>query len=318
MFKTLSFLLLLSVGLVAIVVGTIVNVDGIEVQAGGANAAENYIVQEYNENAREESIVDISNEYLAETSETVEPEELEVVGSNDEYAVDYESAELSNAETSEVQASAAPAPEPASIPEINYFAEPITKYATTNLNVRSGPGTNYDRVSGLSFRHSVEIVGESDNWLVTSNGDFIYGRLLTDTQPPVPVTPVAPSASTTTTDAAGRIIRWSTWHANTGEQAQVSACTGGLTLHRSVADFVGYRYFALHRGCGGYRQLRLNVGDYMQIDGVTYQLISERTARSGLSSEVYQFLDTGYDAAIQTTLPEGGGNNRVVGLRRIG
>lgn len=71
----------------------------------------------------------------------------------------------SDATEAEPAQAAAPAPKPASSDE--YEA-----YATTNVNLRSGPGTSYDTIGSLGTDENVTVIGEDGGWLnvVISNG----------------------------------------------------------------------------------------------------------------------------------------------------
>jgi len=193
--------------------------------------------------------------------------------------------------------------------KINYFETPRIMYATTNLNIRYGPGTGYDRVGGLGFRNSIEIVGETNGWLVTANDNFIHAPLLSETQPPAPVVNTNSNSGSSTSG-----VNWRTWVANSGGQEAISACTGGLTLFDAN---VGFPFYALHRHCGGQRMLNVPVGGIIQIGETRFEVISSHRVYTGHGMD--WMIGSGYDAAIQTTLPPtGSGVNRMVGLRRIG
>ncbi len=70
-----------------------------------------------------------------------------------------------DADGSQPNQGAATAPRPASSDE--YEAA-----ATTNVNLRSGPGTSYDTIGSLGTNENVTVIGEDSGWLnvVISNG----------------------------------------------------------------------------------------------------------------------------------------------------
>ena len=69
-----------------------------------------------------------------------------------------------------------------------------TMYATTSVNVRSGPGTKYSIVGGLNRSDMVKRTGESGKWIrVAYNGieGYVYGKYLSDTDlDTLPVYPI--------------------------------------------------------------------------------------------------------------------------------
>lgn len=67
----------------------------------------------------------------------------------------------------------------------------ITVYATTAINVRSGPGTNYDIVKGLNAGDQIDVIAETSNgWYKTYNGNYVSKEYVSEKKP---------SATTTTT-----------------------------------------------------------------------------------------------------------------------
>lgn len=72
-----------------------------------------------------------------------------------------------------------------------------TMYAPQVINVRSGPGTDYDKLGVVYANSAVTVVGSSGDWLAVSyNGQtgFILASLLSDTQPQT-TTSAAPAAT---------------------------------------------------------------------------------------------------------------------------
>ena len=67
----------------------------------------------------------------------------------------------------------------------------ITVYATTAINVRSGPGTNYDVVKGLNQGDQIDVIAVTSNgWYKTYNGNYVSKEYVSEKKP---------SATTTTT-----------------------------------------------------------------------------------------------------------------------
>lgn len=65
-------------------------------------------------------------------------------------------------------------------------SDSYTMYAPQVINVRSGPGTDYDKMGVVYANSAVTVVGSSGDWLAVSyNGQtgFILSGLLTDTEP---------------------------------------------------------------------------------------------------------------------------------------
>ena len=70
----------------------------------------------------------------------------------------------------------APAPKPA--PEAKPTAsEPNSyqAYVTTNLNLRSGPGTSYDTIGGVGINESITVLEEDSSWLKVQLSDGTEG-----------------------------------------------------------------------------------------------------------------------------------------------
>lgn len=85
----------------------------------------------------------------------------------DDYAEDYKAWRIENCGTGFKQAEAGEA-DGATIPEYGFTAVDETLYAKGNVNLRSGPGTSYDKVGSLSTGNMVHRVGigtgTADGW----------------------------------------------------------------------------------------------------------------------------------------------------------
>ena len=69
-------------------------------------------------------------------------------------------------------------------------------YATTTLNVRSGPGKEYDRVKQLNEGDAIDVVAKTENgWYKTINGNYVLQSLTTTDKPTTTTTTPFPSAS---------------------------------------------------------------------------------------------------------------------------
>ena len=74
-----------------------------------------------------------------------------------------------------------------------YYTED-TRYATTSVNVRSGPGTKYSIVGGIKRGDRVEWLGSEGKWGRVRYGGmicYVYGKYLSDTDlSTLPVYPI--------------------------------------------------------------------------------------------------------------------------------
>ena len=155
--------------------------------------------EELTEDVSEEVSETVSEETSAETSEEVSEEVLEETTEEVSEETSVETSETPSEEVSE---------EPA------YTVEPMsaTMYAQRSVNVRKGPGTEYDRVGSLTTNQEVAVTGKaSTDWYeISYNGEVAYvsnnylGNEKVVVQPtPAPTTPSAPEATTPATPDAG-------------------------------------------------------------------------------------------------------------------
>ncbi|MCI2043866.1 MAG: SH3 domain-containing protein [Mageeibacillus sp.] len=83
----------------------------------------------------------------------------------------------------------------------------LTVYASSSLNVRSGPGTEYDVVKSLNPGDEIDVIAVTSNgWYKTYNGNYVSAEHTTDVAPtdtPAPTpTPKPTSASTARSTSA--------------------------------------------------------------------------------------------------------------------
>lgn len=131
-----------------------------------------------------ESSVSPSETDESQPSETVEPTESSPAS------------ETSETETSESATTSQTTTE-TTIGESEFY---LAVYATSTLNVRSGPGTEYDVVKQLNPGDQIDVIAITTNgWYKTYNGNYVSIQHTTDVAPtntPTP-TPRPTSASTT-------------------------------------------------------------------------------------------------------------------------
>ncbi len=150
------------------------------------------------EEVSEEVSEAVSEETSVETSEAVSEEVSEEVKEEVSEEVSEEtSAETPETPSEEVPEETAPA----------YTVEPMsaTMYAQRSVNVRKGPGTEYDRVGSLTTNQEVAVTGKaSTGWYeISYNGEVAYvsNSYLGNEKVVVQTTPTTPSAPETTTPA---------------------------------------------------------------------------------------------------------------------
>ena len=143
--------------------------------AGGCSKQAEPVIAESKEETPEpeESTPEESEESLEPTpSPTVEPTEEPVEESSESEEVEQEESE----------------------PDLGYEIIPIdevTMYATTNCNLRGGPGTQYDKVGSLSYAQEIVYNGKVEDgdklWLVLKTDDgstqMVSGSLVSRDKP---------------------------------------------------------------------------------------------------------------------------------------
>lgn len=81
-------------------------------------------------------------------------------------------------------AAATGTPTTAPTPAVTYTSESVHYYVTADLTVRTGPGTNYDKVSSLTSGDEVDSIAISSNgWVKLAEGQYVIDDYLSKTPP---------------------------------------------------------------------------------------------------------------------------------------
>ena len=131
--------------------------------------------------------------------------------------------------------------------ESNYTVTPMTAtlYAQQAVNLRQGPGTNYDKTGSLSTNQSVEVTGYTDvasgKWYQLSNGSFVSSKYLS-TDKVVIKTPTNNNSSNSSNNSTNN-------SSNSGGSNQSSSSSEGQTVTGPTGN-----------GSGSSRENRGNAG----------------------------------------------------------
>lgn len=104
--------------------------------------------------------------------------------------------------------------------------------------------------------------------------------------------------------AAAPAPAWKTYVSNSGSQATIDLCAGGLTSFRAEDGhaYFAVPYLAIHNNCGGSPILKLSAGDLVVISGGgvdgTYKVVDSRDVSQGSTSDAVAGL--GGDVYLQT------------------
>lgn len=122
--------------------------------------------------------------------------------------------------------------------ESNYTVTPMTAtmYAQQAVNLRQGPGTNYDKTGSLSTNQSVEVTGYTDvasgKWYQLSNGSFVSSKYLSTDK-------VAVQAPTTNTNNKSSNSSTNNSSNSGGSNQSSSSSSEGQTVTGPTGDGSG-------------------------------------------------------------------------------
>ena len=169
-----------------------------------AQAASSEISEEETAETSEETAeTGLAPVIVSETSETTEQDASETSGTSSE------------AEATTTTVSNGPV-------ESEYY---LTVYASQSINLRSGPGTEYDVVRTLDAGEQIDVIAVTDNgWYKTYNGNYVSSSY-TQTEP-IATTAATTAATTVQTTAAATT-------ASTTAAQQSSSDSSGMTYYGS-------------------------------------------------------------------------------------
>ena len=201
-------------------------------------------IEEFNYNM---GSINTGYEYI-EPTETTEAEEISGNGTGDIYETTEEDNQIED-EASQAIAEATKADEQlqseagqTTSEESNYTITPMTAtlYAQQAVNLRQGPGTNYDKTGSLSTNQSVEVTGyvETSNgqWYQLSDGAFVSSKYLKDTKVSTTTTTNNTKPSTNTNSTSNSNSTGSTSNNTTSQPTQSS---GEQTVTGATGDGSG-------------------------------------------------------------------------------
>ena len=183
------------------------------------------------ESAESSLAVQESLEELASSSETTETSADELAPAIASETVTEETAETleaTDAEAAVTEETAAAATDPDAV-EVFY----AHVYASTDINLRTGPGTGYDIVREIHMGEAIDVTGRTGSgWYRTYSGNYVLISLTSEE--PVATTAgatTATAAATTAAQTAQTTQPMPTTPANTEANTAGSANTDGMTYY---------------------------------------------------------------------------------------
>lgn len=177
-----------------------------------------------------------------------------------------------------------------------------TRFATTSVNVRKGPGTNYDIVRTVSRGTKVCVVSTTNGWSLLEDGTYINANYLTDTRSNAVYnwTSVQHDESyyeyaLVTKDGPGA------WFMD-ADNCQAEVDNGYLSDY--IYTEAGTHFYAVEsRTSMGKAVQNLQVGDLVTIDGVTIMIDGAVYGNYNTGNANSMWAEAGYQTGIQTCIP---------------
>jgi 3D (Asp-Asp-Asp) domain-containing protein len=142
-----------------------------------------------------EDTSEVTSEETSDTEETSESSESSETsaseGSTETSATSESTSESTKATTKATTKTTTKATTKATSSSITETEKIYGAYAKTTINVRKGPGTNYDIVKTINAGAKIDVVAETSNgWVKTANNNYIKKSLISETKPSATPTPV--------------------------------------------------------------------------------------------------------------------------------
>lgn len=118
-------------------------------------------------------------------------------------------------------------PAPAFVPDADSDLTTRTRYTTEEVNVRNGPGTDYERIGSLPAGYRIRVLGEQNGWyeLSFNNGTgWVAGQYTSVSQPPPVVNNDNSATAVPSCDCYGRDLDCSDFASHAQAQACFNYC----------------------------------------------------------------------------------------------
>ena len=160
------------------------------------------------------------------------------------------------------------------------YGSSATLYASSDVNVRSAPGTDSSVINGLSTGSSVSVIGETDNWYIVSIGGstgYISKSYLSVDQPSTS------SSSNSETSNGGENSGSGSGSSSSIPSAVSGTITGATADTLTIAGDNGVTYTVYYGGAGSvYSEDGLYEGVYVEVNVDTSQSSSDWLYASGV------------------------------------
>ncbi|MDR2723071.1 MAG: hypothetical protein LBB54_05045 [Cellulomonadaceae bacterium] len=181
---------------------------------------------------------------------------------------------------------------------------------TVDVNIRRGPGTEYEIVRVVPRGSEIEVNGNGNGFYRLTDGTFIAEKYCADRSGASGMSPIAPPTQEESSKYA-----WQTYVANVDSQAAIDACQGGVTYSPDISRALGKDYYPIHVHCQGEPILSLKIGDRVHIQGVGDFVVVD--ARDVQKHDDIRALDGMRGVAVLQTCYRTGNKMRAVSIDKV-